>query len=228
MPTSGRRAARREHVVEVHHRLAHAHEHRVVDGAGASGGSAAPGRRSPRPSGCGRTSSGRSRRTCRSVGSPTARTGTASGVRRDSASAPASSGRPSAGAEQRLDRPVAGVRLVLDGQRRERDPRPRARCAAAPERRSSTRSRLRPARPTSRSAGPGSRARRVRPSVRSTVEKSMALWWQAMRLAKYLASAGVASRRAAETDNPQRARDGRRRAGHRSGDRCRRHSHRHR
>ena len=26
----------------------------------------------------------------------------------------------------------------------------------------------------------------------------MALWWQAMRLAKYLASAGVASRRAAE------------------------------
>ena len=36
MPTSGSRRAAREHVVEVHHRLAHAHEHEVVDGLDAA------------------------------------------------------------------------------------------------------------------------------------------------------------------------------------------------
>ena len=36
MPTSGSRRQRLEHVVEVHHRLAHAHEHEVVDGLDAA------------------------------------------------------------------------------------------------------------------------------------------------------------------------------------------------
>ena len=78
---------RAEHVVEVEHRLAHAHEDRVVDGLD-RGGSGAPGRGSRRRSGCGRTPSGRSRRTCRSAGSRTARRGRATGARRGSASAP--------------------------------------------------------------------------------------------------------------------------------------------
>ena len=76
-----------EHVVEVHHRLAHAHEDAVVDRLDAAEVQRLVEDLATR-SGCGRTSSCRSRRTCRSAGSPTARRRRASGGRRGSASAP--------------------------------------------------------------------------------------------------------------------------------------------
>ena len=87
MPISGSALARREHRVEVQHRLAHAHEHAVVDRLRCDG-SEAPGRGSPRRSGCARSASPRSRRTCTSAGSPTARRRRSSAARRGSASAP--------------------------------------------------------------------------------------------------------------------------------------------
>ena len=187
-----------EHVVEVHHRLAHAHEDEVVDRL-----DAAEVQRLVedlrRRSGCGRSSSRRSRRTCRSAGSPTARRRRASGGRRGSASARPRPARPSAVWKSALTVPSRGVRLAHQRQRRERHlARPAAR-AARPAGRSSRRSE-----PAPRAAHAHTwRARKAgspaSASVASSRSRSTASYGgSAMRLAKYLAHAGVASRRAAE------------------------------
>ena len=201
MPRSGSRRQAASTCVEVHHRLAHAHE----DDSGRRprcGGSAAPGRGSRRPSGCGRTSSCRSRRTCRSAGSPTATTRTASGARRGSASARPRPARPSAVRKRALIVPSRDVRLVADLERRERHRARRAARAARRAGRSSPRSRRRRAPSTPTPAWRGRRARRRRRAwcsrsveVHAAGERGDARTPRRLRLAKYLAHA--ASPRAA-------------------------------
>ena len=208
----GQALAGGEDVVEVHHRLAHAHEDAVVDAA-RCGGSAAPGRGSRRRSGCARSSSARSRRTCRSAGSPTARTGRASAGRRGSASArPRPAGRRGC-AKSALTVPSRGVRLVLERQRRERHlgGQPRAQRGRQVGHRLVARRAAR--RPTPTPGARGSAARPRRPACAARSSRSIARQgsFATMRLAKHLAHAGVASRRAAEQLVVGRARDGRRR-----------------
>ena len=160
-------------------------------------------------SGCARTSSRRSRRTCRSAGSRTARRRRSSGGRRGSASARPRPARPSAVREQRLDRAVARVRLVLERQAS----RTAARAASALAQRGrqvghllvAARAARRPRPHLARAEGAARRASAsVVSSSRGPCSRSSGCTvyrWQppaAMRLAKYLAHAGVASRRAAE------------------------------
>ena len=102
------------------------------------------------------------------------------------------------GAEQRLDRAVLGVRLVGELQRGERHARRPARRAARPAGRSSRRS---PSRRSPSSATPGGRGRRAgrdRPGSSRAARCPRPYGGSVMRLAKFLAHAGVASRRAAE------------------------------
>ena len=160
MPSVGQPSRRREHLVEVEHRLAHAHEHGVVDGLDAPevqrlvedlrGGQVAPERHLP----------GRAER---------ARQRTA-GLRREAERAPPVAvahqhrlDRMAVGrAEERLHRPVARLALRLDRERRERD----LRLERIPQRRagdsSSRRSPPRRARPTPTPVRHGTQARRAR------------------------------------------------------------------
>ncbi len=108
-------------------------------------------------------------------------------------------GAPVGGREQRLDGAVARVRLVARAQRRERHAPPRARRAARPAGRSSPRrSRRRAAvqRPDLAGAVGGLAVRGERRVEQRRDPSRLSL--AAVRLAKYLAHAGVASRRAAE------------------------------
>ena len=197
MPTSGSRRAGGEHVVEVHHRLAHAHE----DAGGRParcGGSAAPGRGSPTPSGCGRTSSRRSRRTCTSAGSRTARRGRASGGRRGSASAPPRPGGRRAVWNSALTVPSRGVRLVLERRASRTGPRSASRVAQRRRAgRSSRRSRRRRAPPTPTPGRRGRRARRASASVVSSSSRSIGRPMVARRCASPSTSPTPASPRAA-------------------------------
>ena len=109
-----------------------------------------------------------------------------------------------------LDRPaVGGARTAPSPCRRRPGPRAPAsasrRARARPARRaasaggrSSRRSRRRRGPPTPTPAGRGTPARRARPASRSRSSRSTGISSQRMRLAKFLAHAGVASRRAAE------------------------------
>ena len=101
------------------------------------------------------------------------------------------------GVEERLDGAVGGVRLADERQRGERDRRRPAARAARPAGRSSRRSRAAPLaaqRQTCRARKAGSPAQRACRAARGPRH-----YRGSMRLAKYLAHAGVASRRASET-----------------------------
>ena len=197
-PEVGQPRARLQHGVEVHHRLAHAHEHRVVDRS-RRGGSGAPGRGSPRRSGCARSASGRSRRTCTSAGSPTARTGTASAGRPGSASAPPRAAGRRRSRSSALTVPSLRASSRSSVRRRERHVVGQLGAQREPAGPSSRRSDARRARPTST---PGRRdsglAELGSASAASSALIHAAMVPGAVRLAKYLATAGVASRRAAE------------------------------
>ena len=106
---------------------------------------------------------------------------------------------PVGGREQRLDGAVARAclaRAASGSRTAARAPAPRAARRAG---RSSPHSPRRPAPPTPTPGGRESAARRGRrASCRAAARSMRRLWLQQMRLAKYLAHAGVASRRAAE------------------------------
>ena len=197
MPTSGQLARRGEHVVEVHHRLAHAHEHEVVDRL-----DAAEVQHLVEDLGRGQVAA----ELHRAGGAERARE-RAAGLRGDADRAAAVAvahqhgldGAAVVRVEERLDRAVGGVRLADQLQRaRTGPPRPAAR-AARPGDRSSPRSRARRWPPSARPAARGTRARPRQGSVRAARGPRHLSWQPPMRLAKYLAHAGVASRRASET-----------------------------
>ncbi len=119
-------------------------------------------------------------------------------------------GPPVGGREQGLDRTVARASLLAQLEARERDVLAQRTHAAGRAGSSSARSPRRPWRPT---PTPGARGRGL--AVRGAAFDRGALGpyplsLQPMRLAKYLAHAGVASRRAAETHDRRRTGDRRR------------------
>ena len=152
---------RREHVVEVHHRLAHPHEHEVVDRLDAAG-SAAPGRGSPsavrlRPNFIEPVAqnvhvSGQPDCEETQIGAAPVAVAHQHGLDRPAV----------AGVEQRLDGAVGGVRLVDQPTARRTAPRRRAGRAAPRAGRSSPRSRSRRSPSSARPGGRGRRARRRR------------------------------------------------------------------
>ena len=199
MPTSGSRARGVEHGVEVHQRLAHAHEHEVVDRLDAAEVQhlVEDLRR-------------------RQVAAELHRPGRAERARQRAARLRGDADRaapvavahqhgldraPVGGAEQRLDRAVGGVRLV-DERRASRTARARPARARSAAGHVGHRVVARRAggRPAPHLAGAEARAAELGQRVASEQrERPRRLWWQrSMRLAKYLAHAGVASRRAAE------------------------------
>ena len=160
----------------------------------------------------GERASARSRRSCRSAGSPTARRGRASGARRGSASAPPRPRCPCAVRSSALTVPSRGARLALERRACESGT-----CCSSvgaqrpPAGRSSARRRRRRARATPR---PGARGRAARRGVRSVSRSRSAIhrpMVAAVRLAKFLAHcrARLAARR--RRDRPRRARPRRRR-----------------
>ena len=175
-PELGQPPAGLEHGVEVHHRLAHAHEHGVVDGPGA-----AEVQRLVEDLRGGQVAS-----EAHLAGGAEAAGERAARLRGQAQRAPAVAvahqhrlhGPAVVGAHQRLDRAVAGVRLVLDGQARERHPLGERGAQLAAAGRSSRRSRRRPAPSSARPAGRGRRARRARPGSARAVAGPCALWWQ--------------------------------------------------
>ena len=223
IPTSGSRRAAAEHVVEVHHRLAHAHEDEVVDRLDAAevqhlvedlrrGQVAAELHRAGGAERAGQR---------------------AAGLRGDADRAAAVAVAHQHGLDRRGRRAVWNSALTV----------PSAACASCTsssvENGTSSASRARSAAgrsvislvagarrapPSATPGGRGRRARRRRRASSSSSARSTArLWWHAsMRLAKYLAHAGVASRRAAEQLVVRRPRDGRRRGRARPGARRRR------
>ena len=213
MPMSGSRRAGAEHVVEVHHRLAHAHEHEVVERLDAAEvqrlvedldavrlrpNLIAPGRAER---------AGQRAARLRGDADRAAAVAVAHQHGLDRA--------PVGGVEQRLDRAVARVRLVRELERRERHALVEPRRAARPAGRSSRRSRAAPPavqRHTWRARKAGSPASA---SVRSRSSRSMALlWWQrhaARQVPRPRRGRLAARRRAADL---RRARDGRRRGRH--------------
>ena len=119
MPRSGSRRAAAEHGVEVHHRLAHAHEHEVVERLDAAEvqhlvEDLRRGQVAPEPHRAGRAERARQRAArLRGDADRAAAVAVAHQHRLDRA--------PVVGLEQRLDRAVARVRLVQERQRRVRD-----------------------------------------------------------------------------------------------------------
>ena len=201
MPEVREPLARREHVVEVQHRLAHAHEHAVVHRLDA-----------PevqrlvedlrRASGCARSASGPSRRTCTSAGTPTARRRRSSAARRGSASAPPPSGRPSAVANSAFTVPSRACASSRSSRLENGTSRSSRSRSASRQVRHLLIATRRPSPPTptpARARKRGLAASAGRGSLRAAERSISPLWLQPMRLAKYLAHAGVASRRAAET-----------------------------
>ena len=121
-------------------------------------------------------------------------------------------------AEQRLDRAVAGVRLAGRASGSRTGPRRPGGRAARRAGRSSRRSPRRRARSTPTPGRRGSGARRGRRACRRGARgprASRSGSFAAMRLAKHLAHAGVASRRGGRGDHRRGPRHGRRRDGHR-------------
>ena len=197
MPMSGSRRARGEHVVEVHHRLAHPHEDEVVHGL-----DAAEVQHLVEDLARGQVAA----ELHRARGAERARQ-RAAGLRGDADRAAAVAvahhhgldGAAVVRVEERLDRAVGAVRLVRELEATRTGPRRPAARAARPGGRSSRRSR---ARRWPSSATPGGRGRRARrrrrASSSSSVEVHPTYRGREMRLAKYLAHSGVASRRASE------------------------------
>ena len=197
IPTSGSRARGGEHGVHVEARLAHAHEHEVVhrlDAAEVQHLVEDLGRGQVAPE------------AHRARGAERARQ-RAAGLRGDADGAAAVAvahqhglDRPAvARAEQRLDRAVARVRLVGELPA-SRTARARSSCARSARgqvghRRVARRARGRPAPHLPRAEARAGRARRA---SRRGAPGPWPYGGSAMRLAKYLAHAGVASRRAAE------------------------------
>ena len=206
-PEVGQALAGGEHVVEVHHRLAHAHEDAVVDGRSVRRKCSAWSRISEavrlRPK---RIAPGGAE-ACRSAGSPTARTGRASAARRGSASAPPppAARRRWRTAPSRCRRAACASRSSASVENGHRFGQ-RGRAARAGSVVISLVARA-PARgPLPHLAGAegglaGGGQRRVeeRRGPRGKGSRgNVAASTSPMRLAKYLAHAGVASRRAAE------------------------------
>ena len=160
IPRSGSARAACEHLVEVQHRLAHAHEDAVVDRLDPAEverlvedlrGGQVPAELHLR----------RSRRRCTSAGSRTATRRRSTGGRRGSASAP-----PRPTCRRRCGRASSRCRRATPPRARPRASRRerarRARRAARPGRSSSRRSPARRRPPSPRPGGPGRRARRAR------------------------------------------------------------------
>ena len=167
----GQPLAGAEHGVEVHQRLAHAHEDRVVDGLLAAevqrlvedlrgGEVAAEAHRA------------RWRRRCRSAGSPTGSTGRASGARRGSASARPRPGGRRAVSNSAFSVPSEASASSLRRERRERHLGGRAPRAARARGWSSPRRSRRPWPPTPTPGGRGTAARRARRAALSSSSRS--------------------------------------------------------
>ena len=196
MPRSGSRSQAPSTVVEVHHRLAHTHEHGVVDRAQAAemqrlvedlrGGQVAPeAHRSGGAEGAGERAA-----RLRGQAQRTPSVAVAHEHRLDRAAV--------GGLKQRLDRAVAGVGLVHDPQRGERHLAVKRR-AHRQRHVAHLLKRTRALRgPLPDLLGSVARLRPARPAFARATRDPCSLWWQAMRLAKFLAAGGVASRRASE------------------------------
>ena len=177
MPTSGSLRAAREHAVEVHHRLAHAHEHEVVDRLDAAevqhlvedlrGGQVAA--ELHRPGGAERAGQRAAR--LRGDADRAAAVAVAHQHRLDRP--------PVVGVEQRLHRPVGARAPRRPSAGSRTAPRPPAARAARRAGRSSRRSRPRRAPPSSRPGGRGRRARRRRRACRRAGRGPRRLWWHA-------------------------------------------------
>ena len=166
-----------QHVVEVHHRLAHPHEHEVVDGLDAAEvqhlvEDLARGQ----------------------VAAELHRAGGAERARQRAARLRGHADRAAAvavahqhgldraavvGVEQRLDRAVDAVGLVDQRRARRTGPSPPAARAARPAGRSSPRSRARRWPSSATPGGRGRRARRRRRACRREARGPPVLWWQA-------------------------------------------------
>ena len=164
MPTSGSRRARGEHVVEVHHRLAHAHEHQVVDRLDAAEVQHLVEDLARRQVAAELHRARRAERARQR----------AAGLRGDAdRAAPVAvahqhglDGAAVVRVEERLDGAVGAVRLVRRARATRTAPRRPAARAARPGGRSSRRSRARRWPSSATPGGRGRRARRRRPACR--------------------------------------------------------------